>query len=192
MYQKRNKELDVIALYLGKYTKQFYLREISKRIKLPLRTTQNTLFVLEKDNILRSTVVGKNKYFRLNLSNIQTKSYLLQAEVHKTNLFLDKYPIFKTFLKEVRTNNTIFVFGSFARFSQNKDSDLDLLVIKEENDDLPLYLLPYNVHKIELSKDSFLKSLEAQEILIKEIEENHVLLNNHSFYINTMWNYYGK
>ena len=27
---------------------------------------------------------------------------------------------------------------------------------------------------------------------IKEIEENHIILNNHSFYTNVMWGYYGK
>lgn len=192
MYQKRNNELVIVSLYLGDYSKQLYLREISKKAGVPVKTCYSTLLILEKDNILKSAVHGKNKYFKLNLSNIQTKSYLLQAEIYKTTLFLDKYPLFKTFLKDVNTNNTIVVFGSFAKFTQNKDSDLDLLIIKEEDYTLPLHLLPYKIHRIELSKKSFLKSLESQEILIKEIEENHVLLNNHSFYVNAMWIYYGK
>ncbi len=192
MYRKRNNELNIIELYLGDYTKQLYLREISRKAEIPVKTCYSALLILEKDNILKSTKQGKNKYFKLNLSNIQTKSYLLQAEISKTTLFLDKYPVFKTFLKEVNTDNTIVVFGSFAKFAKDKDSDLDLLIIKEENYTLPSHLLPYNIHRIEISKESFLKSLEAQEILIKEIEENHVLLNGHSFYVNAMWGYYGK
>lgn len=193
MYLKRNKELEILALYLGDYTKQFYLREISKLTKIPLKTTQNVIIVLEKNNILKSSTRGKNKYFKLNLENIQTKFYLLQSEIYKTTLFLDKYPLFKTFLKEVKTSNTMIVFGSFAKSSANKDSDLDLLIIsKEQHKLLPLHLLPYKIHEIKLPGASFVKSLEKQETLMKEIEENHIILNNHSFYVNIMWNYYGK
>jgi len=102
MYQKRNKELVVLTLYLGDYTRQFYLREISKVTKIPIKTTQNVMLNLEKNNILRSHMDGKNKYFKLNLDNIQTKFYLLQAEIHKTQLFIDRYQPFKTFLKPSR------------------------------------------------------------------------------------------
>ncbi len=192
MYQKRNRELKILALYLGDYTKQFYLREISKLTKIPLKTTQNLVLELERSKILKSIVRGKNKYFRLNLDNIQTKFYLLQSEIHKTQTFLNEYPLFKTFLKEVKTTIPIIVFGSFAKFTAGKDSDLDLLIITKEKQKLPSHLLPYKIHAIKLSEDSFLKALEKQETLIEEIEENHIILNNHSFYVNTMWDYDGK
>ncbi len=110
MYQKRNRELDILGLYIGGYAKQFYLREISKLAKIPLKTTQNLISNLEKERILKSILRGKNKYFQLNLDNIQTKFYLLQAEIHRTSLFINKYPVFRTFLKEIKTNfHTRFV-----------------------------------------------------------------------------------
>lgn len=192
MYQKRNRELDILVLYLKGYTKQFYLREISKLAKIPLKTTQNLISNLEKERILKSTVRGKNKYFQLNLESIQTKFYLLQAEIHRTSLFISKYPVFRTFLKEIKANNTIIIFGSFAKFIADKDSDLDLLIISKKIQKLPSHLLPYKIHEIELSEDSFIKSLKKQETLIKEIEENHIILSNHSFYVSVIWDYYGK
>lgn len=192
MYQKRNKELSILTLYLGDYARQFYLREISKLAKIPLKTTQNLLSNLEKSKILKSILSGKNKYFKLNLDNIETKFYLLQSEIYKTLLFLNKYPLFKTFLKEIEINKPLIIFGSFAKLTADKDSDLDLLIISKEKQKLPLHLLPYKIHEIILSKASFTKSLKKQETIIKEIEEKHVILNNHSFYINIMWSYYGK
>ena len=191
MYQKRN-ELDIIALYRGDYRRQLYLREISKKTGIPLKTTQTLLTSLEKNSILRSRTNGKNKYFSLNLDNIQTKSAILQAEIQQTTMFLERYTPIKTFLKSLRTNDALVVFGSFAKFSADKDSDLDLLMIQEEKQDIPLHLMPYTVHKTELTEESFLKALERQENLIKEIEESHIILNNHSFYVNMMWNHYGK
>jgi len=192
MYQKRNKELEILTLYLGDYTRQFYLRETSKLAKIPLKTTQNLLLNLEKKKILKSMLRGKNKYFKLNLDNIQTKFYLLQSEIYKTLLFINKYPLFKTFLKEIKTNKPLIIFGSFARLSADKDSDLDLIVISNKKEKLPSHLLPYKIHEVTISKNNFIKSMKNQEALIKEIQESHIILNNHSFYVGIMWDCYGK
>lgn len=192
MYQKRNEELDILGLFLSGYNKQFYLREISRLTEIPLKTTQIKIIRLEKGSILKSAISGKNKYFRLNLDNIQTKFCLLQAEINKTQSFVEKYPLFKIFINDIKTNSLLIVFGSFAKFRVGKDSDLDLLIISEEKQKLPFHLLSYKIHKIELSEPDFLQSMEKQENLIKEIEENHIILNNHSSYVNAMWNYYGK
>lgn len=192
MYPNRNNELEVISLFRGNYRTRFYLREISKLSELPLKTCQNALAELEKANILKSKIEGKNKYFYLNLENIKTKSYLLQAEIYQTDIFIEKYPQFKMFLKSLKTTTPIIVFGSFAKLTADKDSDLDLLIISEKELKLPFHLLPFKPHQINLTEKSFLKALKEQEDLIKEIEENHIILNNHSFYVDTLWSYYGK
>ncbi len=192
MYPNRNNELEIISLFRKNYKARFYLREINKLARLPLKTCQNVLTALEKTKILRSKIEGKNKYFSLNLENIKTKSYLLQAEIYKTDIFIEKYPQFKIFLKSLKTNVLIIVFGSFAKFTADKNSDLDLLIISEKKLNLPFHLLPFNPHQINLTEETFLKSLKEQEDLIKEIEENHIILNNHSFYVNTIWDHDGR
>jgi len=192
MYKKRNNELEIIMLFSKNYNQRHYLREISRLTKLPLKTTQTSLKQLENKRILLGQQEGKNKYFKLNLNNIQTKFYLLQAEIHKTQLFLEKYTFFKTFLKGTFPTSCLIIFGSYAKFIANKDSDIDMMIISKKDVKLPIHLLPFKSHKIKLSKPQFIKSLKQQETLIKEIEENHVILNDHSFYVNEMWGYYAK
>ncbi len=192
MYQKRNKEIDVIALFTRNYKEEFYLRQISKLAKIPLKTCQNSLTNLEGEKILKSKIEGKNKYFSLNLDNIKTKSYLLQAEIHRLDNFLEKYTQFKIFLKSFNTNIPVIIFGSFAKLKADKNSDLDLLILSKEKQKLPFHLLPYKIHEINLSEDSFKKALNEKETIIKEIQENHILLNNPSSYVNIVWEYYGK
>ena len=192
MYQNRNKELEIISLFRGNYKARFYLREISKLSKLPLKTCQNTLINLEKVKVLKSKIEGKNKYFSLNLENIKTKSYLQQAEIYRTDFFIEKQSHFKMFLKSLKTNAPIIVFGSFAKFTADKNSDLDLLIISDKELNLPFHLLPSKPHQINMPEKTFLKAIEQQENLIKEIEENHIILNNHSFYVNIMWGHHGK
>jgi len=187
MYQKRNKELEVISLYLRDYSKQFYLREISRLTRMPLKTTQNAVLNLEKEKILKGVIRGKNKDFALNLDSITTKFYLLHAEIHQTAKFLNKYPEFRTFLKDTTTTDLLVVFGSFAKFTADKNSDLDLMIVGKDKQKLPLHLLPYKVHKVELSEKVFIDSLNKGEALIKEIKQNHIILNNHSDFVNTIW-----
>ena len=192
MYQKRNNELSIMSLYTGNYNARFYLRQISKLAKIPLKTCQNALLFLEKERVLKGKVEGKNKYFTINLDNIQTKSYLLKAEIQKTEILLDKYPELKTFLKSVNTNAILIVFGSFAKLKADKNSDMDLFIVYETDLSLPSHLLPYEIHQNRLTEGSFKKALVEKEPLIKEIEENHIILNNQSSYVNIIWESYAK
>lgn len=192
MYLKGNKEFEVLRLYLGDYLRRFYLREISKMAGLPLKTTQRILENLEKGRILKSEVRGKNKYFSLNLDNIETKNFLLQAEAFRSTDFVRRYPLFKLFLKETKGSVPLIVFGSFASLSADKNSDVDILVVARKKTEIPSHLLPNKIHEINLSEDNFVKAFRDGEVLIRKIEENHVILNNHSFFVNLMWEKYAK
>ena len=185
MYQKIN---EVIKLYLCNFNARYYLREISKLSELTLRTTQRLLHELEEKKIIKAKKEGKNKYYFLNLQNIKIKFYLLIAEINKTLEFLEKYPVFKTFLKE-KIDSCLVVFGSFAEFKASKTSDIDLLIIGKEPS---FHLLPYKVHKIKLTEKQFKKALIQNEPLIKEILKNHVILTRHSYFLEMLWDYYEK
>ncbi len=192
MYQKRNKELEVLRLYLSDYSKRFYLREISKMSRLPLKNVQRALESLERSKILKSEASGKNKYFFLNLDNIEAKIMLLQAEAHSTLMFLEKYAQFKLFVKEIKANIPIIIFGSFAKLSATKDSDVDILVESSKEISLPALLLPNKIHKVRISEGNFVKSSVEGEILIKKAQDSHIIINNHSFFINFMWEKYAN
>lgn len=191
MYLKRNNEFAVLQLYLKDYNRKFYLREISVLTKIPLKTTQNLTHALEKMKILKSTFEGKNKYFALHFDTPETQFFLEHAELYKTQLFLKKYPLFGTFLKALHTQDIVVLFGSFAKGTATKESDCDILIISDKKEELPLHLLPYTVHEIRMTQESYKKAKD--ETLLKEIEENHVLLKNHSAYINIRgWKQHGK
>ena len=191
MCQKRNK---ILSLFCSNLKSRYHLREISKLSKIPVKTTFRNLIELEKENIVKSKHEGRHKYFELNLDNIKTKFLLQETEIYRTLLFLEKYPIFKSFLKEIELPAcSVIIFGSFAELAATKDSDLDVLIISEEKElELPFYLLPYKIHKIVLNRSELLKGLEKKEPLLMEILSNHIVLLNHSFFIDLVWWYYGK
>lgn len=188
MYQKRD---NILSLFCSDFRKKFYLREISKESGLLPMTVSRILEMLEKENIIRHRVEGKHKYFELNLDNIKTKFLLVMAEIYKTFSFLERYPVFKSFLKEItKIDGTIVVYGSFANFTATEESDLDVLTISDKKTDLPRHLLPYRIHEINMAKEEFFSALKKGEPLIKEIFTNHIILHNHSFFVDAMWWYY--
>lgn len=190
MYQKGNR---VLILFCSGYKRRFYLREISKLSKIPLRTASRIMDDMEKKNIVRHRFEGKHKYFELNLDNIETKFYLVGAEISKMFLFIKKYPVFKSFLKDMGVNGRmIVVFGSFSELRATKDSDLDVLMVSDEKVDIPKHLLPYKINVINLSWQEFLSALEKGEPLMKEISSKHTILQGHSSFIDAMWWYCGK
>lgn len=186
MYQKRDK---ILRIYLRNFKVRYYLREVSKLTGLPLRTTQRLLTKLEEEKVMKSERVGKNKYYFLNLGNIRTKLHILISEISKTIDFLSRYKVFNLFLKE-KINACLIVFGSFAEFKPEKTSDLDLLIIGDKN--LPYHLLPYKVHKINLTEKQFEKALMKKEPLMKEILKKHIILTKHSYFVDKLWDYYEK
>ena len=179
-------EIKILALYLRSYSAEYYLREISRLASISLKATQNGLQGLEKQKILLSRIHGKNKYFRLNRENIQTKLYLTQAEIYRTGLFFEKYPALKLFAKELKTNTMKIIFGSFAKFSADKTSDLDMLVISKAKEKLPEYLVSNKIQQINISEKDLARAM-ASEPLMREVAWHHIILNNHAFYVELMW-----
>ena len=162
MYKKINKEWEVIGLFTSDYNGRFFLRQISRLTKMALKSTQNVVAGLEREGVLKSKMEGKNKYFTLNLSNIRTKSYILQAELYRADKFVEQFSPLKIFLKSLTTNIPIIVFGSYARREATKESDLDVLVLSSDRPALPFHLLPYKIHQINIHEDAFKKSMAGK------------------------------
>jgi predicted nucleotidyltransferase len=191
MYQKRNNKLEILKLYTSDYKQQFFLREISRMTGIPLKTTQDTIRALEEQKILKSRIHGRNRYFTLNLNIIDTKLALMQAEIQKTADFLKIHPLFESFLKQLSTDSLIILFGSFAKGTEKKSSDIDLLVVSGK-ERLPLHLLPSRPHLVEMTAAAWQRAISKGEALMKEIDENHVILGDHSSYADIMWRHARK
>ena len=69
---------------------------------------------------------------------------------------------------------------------------MDLLIISDKKIEIPYHVIPNKIHEIILSKNDFIETVEKNEIFIKKIKENHIILDNHSFFVNVIWRKYAK
>ena len=196
-----NNKLNIINLYRSNYLAQFHVREIAKLIKKNHVTLLPHLKSLEKDKILTSETIGKNKVFSLNLDNITTKNYLTISELFESAIFLEEIFLIKKITKEIfnlKLPGTIILFGSYAKRTFKEDSDIDFFYvgnitdkeIKEIKKIGKTYGKTINIKKSTLK--NFELGIRKKEALIIEIIKNHLILQNPGGFVNALWRYYNE
>jgi len=182
-----NKDYEVMKEFLGDYNKQIYGRGLIGKVNMSPKGIALTLNNLEKEKILISKKMAGVKYFSLNKKNVLIKRYLVIIEIINSIRFLEKNIKIKHIVSGlVKAGQIICIFGSYAKGNQKKDSDLDLFVvgnfdekqIKEIGEEYKLKISIKNTSKL-----NFIKSIKENNILVKEILANHVLLSGYEEFV---------
>jgi len=184
MYGKLNiteNHLQVLSLFTNSFSKAYYIREVQKILKISPRTAQLILSDLEDKGVIESKTRGKIKSYELKRNNTSSR-YLLLTEQYKTIVFLEKRLLIKEVIEKITPliNGVGIIFGSYAKGTESKDSDLDIFIIGEyDNESIKKISRDYG---IEVSVKSYpLKTFKknlANDILIKEVLKNHVVFLN--------------
>jgi len=170
MVQKRNNmELDIINL-LEK--QNYHLRGIAKELNESHSTVLRKLNKLIKTKVIDYKKEGKNKIFFIK-KNIISKNYILQAEIHKINLLIEKHPELMIIIEEIlkkTEEKLIIIFGSYAKSTEKNNSDIDIY-IETKNKNIKKLIENIN-SKINVKIGPFNK----ESNLIKEIIKNHIII----------------
>lgn len=107
--------------------KENHIRQIAKDIGINHMTTKRALDLLTKQNILNIRKQGKNHVYSLKRT-IETINAIKIAEYHKLTEFLKKHPELRKDIEELSktSSNLIVIFGSYAKNTQTRLSDIDL------------------------------------------------------------------
>jgi len=185
MLLNKNK-INILKEFSSDYSRRVYGRDVAKKLKMNQKTVSNILNELEKDNILKFTQEGKNKYYYLNEFYPYITEIIQQMEIQRKINFLEKYEKIKElFLKlEKQSEGILIIFGSYANFSATDKSDLDVFImgnIKEIGDLGEFYNIKINVVK------SDKKRFNKNEHIIKEIIKNHIILKGTEDFVDLIW-----
>lgn len=193
---------DILNLYRTDYTKSLHVRAIAKLLNTSHVTLLPHLKKLEKNKILISRKVGKNKEYLLNPNNILTKDYLALSEKLEAIKYLQKNFLIKKVyqhLINVNVQGAVVLFGSYAKNYATETSDIDLFCLSKLSENQILEIKKIGkIYGKEISiKTSTIKNfnegLIIGDTLIKEIIKNHVILQNPDLIVNLLWrNYSGK
>ena len=171
-----------VLFELYRSDKPIYFRDIVKRTDLAYGTVQG--IINKNKSLFNICTEGKNKYFSLK-DNIDNKYLFYQLEMEQTRTFIIKNPKLRPFVEKIsQLNIPALVFGSFAKGTANKDSDLDLLIISSEKD-IPDQLCPYKIHKIIINPKNI--SNLKKEALYEEIMKDHVIISGFDLFMTEVF-----
>jgi predicted nucleotidyltransferase len=158
---------DIMEFFVKEPQREFHVRELSKLTNRSPTTISKYLKKYSKKGILNSEKKLNHLIFRANTQNNEFKSLKLHYNLSQLN----NSGLIGYLEKEYNHPSAIVLFGSFAKAENNKNSDIDILVISS--------------NKKEVNLDNFEKKLGNIQLHIysdKEIdlmkEKNKGLLNN--------------
>jgi len=194
MYEKvkiTENHLQILILFTKGYDKEYYVREVQKLLKISPRTAQLILEDLEKKGVLLSKTRGKIKIYSLKKENEISRAYIILAEQYKLICFLNKKIEIKHLLREIKKispNTTLVIFGSYAKGTEKRGSDLDILAIINGDFDKQSVKALEKMHTFKINiKTVKIDNFDKDDILIKEVWDNHIILQNSELFVDLIW-----
>ncbi|MFH1408918.1 MAG: nucleotidyltransferase domain-containing protein [Nanoarchaeota archaeon] len=190
-----NIALFIIDLYRINYLNKYHVREMARLIGKSHVTLLPHLKALEKEHIIKSITIGKNKTYGLNLDSVAVKYYLSLAETRATIRCIQQAFFLKKIVEELITYDGSFVlFGSYAKGTYQQDSDIDILHIGTTKNFRQIEKFGQTYDKAirikSATRKKFQHALRKKDPLVREIVKNHILLQNQEVFINALWDYY--
>ena len=176
-----NIQLETLSLFTKGYDKEYYIREVARKLKVSPRTALITLAKLEKRGILESKTKGRIKFYSIRKSGL-SREFMVLTEQYKKIRFLEKNPLIREVLEKTDgfMKGIVIVFGTYAKGTQKGDSDLDLFIAGRHDE---RRIKPFGKkYGIEVNVKNYpMKIFEkgiGEDVLLREIAENHVIIRD--------------
>jgi predicted nucleotidyltransferase/predicted transcriptional regulator len=181
----------IMKLFYENKRENFHLREIARRTNMNENNASKILYRLEKDNILVSRKDGNLKKFSINPKD-RIFSIFSYFDIEKLNsLDILRKKALDYFINKLEEKPFIaLIFGSTAKGTTRKDSDIDLLLIvntkiktgqaekyaeAQTGVKISVFQINYNDFKLELKT-------RYDKVLDSAVNTGFPILNNVQYY----------
>lgn len=174
-----------IINFLGKhYSEEFTMHGLSEILNIPYASFYRCLKRMEKQKLLSFKEIGRSKVIILNLEHPVLKSHLTASSFEEMQEFLEKHPMLKQLAKELKTGESVLLFGSYAKGKETKKSDIDILIINKGGGRTISFssfelLYKKKINPIFITRKEFKDMLkDKDENIGKQALKNHIILSN--------------
>ena len=182
-----NETTEILKLLISNKEEIFSIRKISKIRKINYKSAYLSLRFLEKEKLVTLNKIGNtlsctfnNKFNEL----VFKAEYLRREELLKNKNFL----VFYNQLKKINKQFILLLFGSQVKGIAKKHSDIDLLLISNEEVAKIVHtetrLIPINFHLTAISYEEFVNMLKSKEFTVvsEAIKKNIILYGIEDYY----------
>lgn len=194
MIISKKNDIAVFEFLVEKYYKCFSIEELSKETGLSVPKLYRTVKLLSKYLLVRPRKTSN--YVKIDTGNIFVTRFKLLKDAEKIlqlkEPFSNKLGWAKTgiFTSYKETVKSIIIFGSLASGEYNKESDIDLLIIRKDGtEELDLSFINFEGHLIqktvsELNEDFY----SGDDFLISILKNNIIWFDYDDTFYNLLTN----
>ena len=177
-------QLLLLRLFYTNPEKSFYMQEVAKIIGKKAGVFQRTLNALVEEGLLKSEYRANARYFQANTKHSLYPEF--RKIIAKGAGGIEDS--LKNLVKRIKDIKTAILYGSFAKGTERKNSDIDLLIVgKPEVEDKLLKKLPVMEKEIQreinyklYSEKEFRKKRKEKDPFLEEVlaDKNILLKGN--------------
>ena len=174
---EQNLTNEIIALLIRE---DLHTRAIAELLTRNHVTVLRKLRDLMDDNIIDYRMEGKNKVYSLKKS-IEGRNAVMTAELYKQSRIISRYPILRGIFKAVQGQRDVqlaILFGSYAKESANKGSDIDLYVETLDRE------IKKHLEQRHSSLSVKIGKFDPKGLLIREIIKDHIIIKGIEVYFD--------
>ncbi len=120
--------LSVLKFFLENPYEEFYLRQLAKQLKLSPFAIKKYADLLVKENVIAEERKANLRYFKANTSNLFFRHLKIAFNVQS----IAKCGLLDFLRQNLANVSAIVLFGSLAKGENDRNSDVDILVIGKE------------------------------------------------------------
>jgi len=173
-----NAKIKVLKVLLSSRNETFTIRAIAKQAKLNYRIAYDVVMELEKGRLITTQKIGNTRICTLT-NRFDWQVFRAEYE-RRESLFKNKdFLVLYQRLAELKFPFIALLFGSHAKGKANKHSDIDLLTIGGDKQELQrlVSLWPEQVHLTTITYDDFIRMAKSREFtVVSEAIQNNIIL----------------
>ena len=187
-------KLKIVALFSKDLDRELTINQMKNELNRSYHLVYDNAINLIEQSILNKKIRGHSSVCSLNLKNEKAKAMLILNSISEKENFLNKKPKLKSLFEALAKNITgkvdvsaIILFGSCAKGTETKSSDIDLMIISEKKDNQNIIqrelgsletMYDFKINQIVVTAKIFKDMITSKAELNvgKEALNNHVLL----------------
>lgn len=180
-----NSDIKILKLLLSRKDERFTIKKMAEALKINYRIAYEQAMKLEKDGLLKITKAGNSKICEF---AGMFDNRVFEAEyIRRKELFMNKdFMVIHNRLAELRFPFIALLFGSHAKGSATRHSDIDVLAIggDEKEINATISLFPDKIHLTWVDYGSFIKMAKSREFTVvsEAIKGNVILIGIEEYY----------
>ena len=179
--EQKDYKFEIVNMLLKKNN---HVRSLAKKLGTNHTTISRKIKELSELNIVDYKQEGKNKVYFIK-KNPEAKAFIFMTENYKLNQILKKHPYIRKIIEKIQGNKKIrlaIIFGSYARGEETKKSDIDIYTETMDRK------IKKDLEMIDSKVNVKIGQYDRKNLLIKEMEKNHVIVKGVEKYYEKIFN----